>query len=453
MKLGQIDRETFEKLRDDIVGGDISKTHLIKGLDKKLLERVRRGEDVLSSSGQMSQMEDEKVPEPAVDDELDSIEQKEVAPVVRQPVEKRGQMAAPPPVAGTKRSRDAILAELKAARRAAAEAKAAAHTQLGPKFHRLGEKREMPRIERDAKGREVLITVDEEGNVKRKIRRTEQETQRSVLLMPDKNAAPLGMEVPEVLPAGGAEKEDDGDIFDDVGDEYNPLAELGDEDEASSSEDEDASKPESEPSRASMSPEREPASNNDSDEAPPPVPADTKDIASTLPPPQHPASQRNYFNDKPQSPPSAEPPPPLTLLNDPTLLAALRKTRDISPLPTKPDPNNAPEDEDDEEKEARLRRRAAMLASSDRDMQDLDLGFGSSRFDDAEDLDEGSSRVKLSKWKGGAGRGGDDDDDDGGGDGGSGGKKRKRGPKRRKGDKNSAADVLKVMEARKGAGK
>lgn len=450
MKLGQMDRETFEKLRDDIVGGDISKTHLIKGLDKKLLERVRRGEDVLSSSGQMPQKEDDSVLEPAVDDELDSLEQKEVAPVVRQTVEKKGQMGPPPSVAGTKRSRDAILAELKAARQAAAEAKAAAQPQLGPKFHRLGEKRETSRIERDAKGREVMITVDEEGNIKRKIRKTEQGNQRSVLLMPDKNTVPLGMEVPEILPAAGAEKEDDGDIFDDVGDEYNPLGELGDDEEAPSSEEEDAPKPQNAPSQTSIPAETEPASDDDSREAPPPVSADTNDIESTMPPPQLPASQRNYFNDKPQSTSSAQPPD--TLVIDPTLLAALRKTRDIPPLPTRPDTNNAPEEDDDEEKEARLRRRAALLASSDRDMQDLDLGFGSSRFDDAEDLDEGSSRVKLSRWKASAAAGGDDDDDDGR-DGECGGKKRKRGPKKRKGDKNSAADVLKVLEARKGAGR
>src|SRR4051794_27934097 len=40
MKLQQIDQSTFEKLRDEIgVGGDASSTHLVKGLDWKLLER------------------------------------------------------------------------------------------------------------------------------------------------------------------------------------------------------------------------------------------------------------------------------------------------------------------------------------------------------------------------------------------------------------------------------
>jgi hypothetical protein len=48
MKLQQIDEETFIKLRDEILGGEVTSTHLVKGLDWKLLERVRRGEDVLN---------------------------------------------------------------------------------------------------------------------------------------------------------------------------------------------------------------------------------------------------------------------------------------------------------------------------------------------------------------------------------------------------------------------
>ena len=54
MKLQQIDRPTFERLRDDIIGGDINAVHLMKGLDFKLLERVRRGEDVLSGKKEVA---------------------------------------------------------------------------------------------------------------------------------------------------------------------------------------------------------------------------------------------------------------------------------------------------------------------------------------------------------------------------------------------------------------
>lgn len=49
MKLGQISREVFEALRDKITGGDAASSHLVKGLDWKLLERVRRGEDVMGT--------------------------------------------------------------------------------------------------------------------------------------------------------------------------------------------------------------------------------------------------------------------------------------------------------------------------------------------------------------------------------------------------------------------
>ena len=48
------------------------------------------------------------------------------------------------------------------------------------------------------------------------------------LLMPDKDAKPLGMEVPDIPKV--EEEEDDIDIFDGVGDEYDPLAGLSEED-------------------------------------------------------------------------------------------------------------------------------------------------------------------------------------------------------------------------------
>ena len=76
---------------------------------------------------------------------------------------------------------------------------------------------------------------------------------------------------------------------------------------------------------------------------------------------------------------------------------------------------------------------------ADRDDEDLDMGFGTSRFADEEDFDD--SKVKLSTWG--------DKDDDGEGQSKGGQSKRKRGPKKRKGDANNAADVLRVMEARK----
>ena len=83
-----------------------------------------------------------------------------------------------------------------------------------------------------------------------------------------------------------------------------------------------------------------------------------------------------------------------------------------------------------------------MLEAHDRDADDMDLGFGSSRFGDEEDGE--GKKVKLSVW-------GKETGDEGRS--GEGKVPRKRGPKKRKGDANSAADVLKVMERRKGEAK
>nr|POE76643.1 hypothetical protein CFP56_79329 [Quercus suber] len=71
------------------------------------------------------------------------------------------------------------------------------------------------------------------------------------------------------------------------------------------------------------------------------------------------------------------------------------------------------------------------------------MGFGSSRFEDEQDGDGGSgAKIKLSEWNGA--------DDDGWEEGdGKGGGKKKRKPKKRKGDVNNAADIMRVIEGRK----
>jgi hypothetical protein len=120
---------------------------------------------------------------------------------------------------------------------------------------------------------------------------------------------------------------------------------------------------------------------------------------------------------------------------DPTILAALKKASTLNPI------SKAAENEEEAAKEA---RRKKMLQQDDRDAQDMDMGFGSSRFADEEDFEE--KKVKLSEW-------GTKDDDDQEGGKGDGKGKRKRGPKKRKGDGNSAADVMKVLERRKAADK
>jgi len=118
-------------------------------------------------------------------------------------------------------------------------------------------------------------------------------------------------------------------------------------------------------------------------------------------------------------------------LKDPAVLAALVQKSD-----------EKDSQEANESTASMSGRRAAILSGKDRDMEDLDLGFGSSRFDDAEDMAMDDSKVKLSNWNGDLGGEGDDEERKG-----ETRKKRKR--NKRRGDKNSAADVLRVIEGRK----
>jgi hypothetical protein len=417
MKLQQIDQATFEKLRDEIVGGDVGSVHLVKGLDYKLLERVRKGEDVLNGVAEAMDGAGAETDEVDVEEELEMLEERDIAPVAKEKAAKKGEMAPPSLVPGKKRNRDQILAELKAARQAA---KKKAVPSLGAKFKKVGASSTGPRIERDSKGREVLITVDEDGNEKRKVRKVQPEQVEEKghsLLMPDKDAIPLGMEVPEI-PKPAQEKEEDVDIFEDAGDDYDPLAGL---EEDSDSETEDGAAP--------KIPEKE------ASELPTPTPTDGTSNTPPMPPP--PARLRNYFGDsKETTTDDAQPTTGAKALTDPTILAAIKKASSL----------HTPSTRESEEEAAREARRKKMLqaAQEDRDAADLDMGFGSSRFEDEEDFEE--KRVKLSEW--GAGAGGGDEDGEVGGKGGKGGK-RKRGPKKRKGDGESAADVLRVLERRK----
>ncbi|OTB14441.1 hypothetical protein K445DRAFT_384527 [Daldinia sp. EC12] len=409
LKKEEIDQETFDKLRSEIAGGDLSSTHLVKGLDFKLLERVRKGENVFGEDGakeEASESEDD------VDEEFDQLAEKEVAAVAREKAAKKGQLATVPLNPSKKRTRDQILAEMKAAREAA---KAKEDTGLGSKFKKIGAKTPGTRIERDSKGREVLIVVDEDGHEKRKVRKIqpaagseETSSKDTGMMMPDKNAKPLGMEVPEQYRKQAEEPEDeDIDIFDDVGDDYDPLAGLEEKD----SEDEESTEKKPQPSDT------------------------TKEDKAAIPPPPRPATTtepRNYFKDSKTKLVSSE-----TLkapsMSDPAIQAALKKAATLNPI-------SRPTEEDDEEARAKAERLKKLLQNNDRDAEDMDLGFGTSRFEDEEDFEE--QKIKFSEW----GREGDD-----GGHGGGGGSKRKRGPKKRKGDVNNAADVLRVIEKRRAA--
>ncbi|OJK02699.1 hypothetical protein ASPACDRAFT_14291, partial [Aspergillus aculeatus ATCC 16872] len=437
VKLGQIDQGTFEGLMREMgVGGDLGSTHMVKGLDWELLKRVRSGEDVTRTKGGDSQsVEAEKVGD--VDDELDQVLGEEEAGVdglpsapKEQKVKKKGIMAPPPPPssrleqveAGVPRSRDEILRQLKASRAAAAaaaEAEAEAEVEeqrpvepaLGDRFKRIGSESKVEKkrwIEQDETGRrkEILQITDAQGKVKRKVRWLDKPGEAPA---PAPAAKPLGMEVPTEFAAKAAPtpaEEEDDDIFAGVGADYNPLADLGDEDDSSSSDESEDGEVAQKKSVAT-------------DTAPAEATADTqkKPVEDTA------GRPRNYFaTSTTEEVPEIDRSNPLA--KDATLLAALKRAAAL-----RQSEEAAGEGEEDVDAETALRRKKFLEEARRRealDAMDLDMGFGGSRVGDEEDDEE----VVLE----GEGRGG---------------KKRKRGPKKKKGDKNSASDVLRVMEGRK----
>jgi hypothetical protein len=432
MKLGEIDRETFEKLVQEITGGNVGTTHLVRGLDRKLLERVRRGEDVLGGEEKKEEEEPEEVPE--LEDAFDELAEADIGPLTREKVEKKGEkMKMPPPVAGVKRSRNDILKELKRQREEAAAAAAAEHEKkypsLGAGFRKVTAQGETHRIETDDKGREVLIITGPDGKEKRKVKKQKVEEQPAPEVRHDLDDAskPINM---HNLPEPKKEESEDEDIFEGVGANYNPLANLDDEEDES---DEEETK--REPAIAKVGAPKEPSEGEVS--TPEPGEADQPKTTAILPKPA--PAKRDYFASTARS---TDPKEPSDLsAADATVKAALAKVRNLDENSTLLQNlgNN------DDSQESRLKKRAAQLAASDRDMEDMDMGFGASRFDDADEMEREGDKVKLSQWKG-LGVEGDDEEEEGG----KGKKKeRKRGGKKRKGDKNNPDDVLKVMERQK----
>lgn len=450
-KLGQISWEVFVKLRDQMTGGELENTHLVKGLDRQLLDRVRKGE---VTAGDANKMENETE---EVDDELEELESKEVQRVEKTKFVKKGEMAPPAlPVAGQKRARDAILAELKAQRLAAEKERLAARPDLGNMFKSIGPATPAQRTVRDSKGREIITTVDKDGNVKKKVRKIsepQEEAPKAPLRQLDEGST---IPTSRAVTAPAVNEDSDDDIFEGAGTAYNPLD--GEEDDSSDEED---------PTKAVASVPSLKKGETDGEEGeegevlPANLPekqlddgptSNTEAGAPSLPP-SPPTSiskqSRNYFKTVPVLPDQNK--PPQNPMSDPSFLAAIKKAGSLANVRMQlsgPE-EEAGETEDvkiDAEKEARLKKRAAMLASVDRDLDDMDLGFGSSRYADDEDAEEGP-KIKLSEWKG-AGDADDDDDDKGP----KKGKGQKKGSKKRKGDKESAKDVLGVLERRKEGG-
>ncbi|CAK7220295.1 hypothetical protein SBRCBS47491_004139 [Sporothrix bragantina] len=477
---GYVDRAKLraEAENDNGEGGTMS-THP-KGLDFQLLERARRGdvEGDGEAKGEEDNTEETREGGPDVDDEFEKIESADVQAVEREKTKKKGQYstAAPPgaAAAGQKRSRDQILAEMKAAREAAKQAQAAkaeAEPALGSRFKKIGPSQQQQkagsRIEIDSRGREVLILVDEDGHEKRKVRKVKAPAAEE---KPEGNGTVLGMEVPEFYrkkleaeAAAAAAKEVD--IFDDVGSDYDPLAGM---DSASSEEDDDNDNDDDDKQTKESDAKRRRRSSSASSRSDGEVsdtsrgsrgrrrraPSEerrrsTKDERTRDKAPAAAAPPRkNYFGNSTLLSESTSRGGPS--MQDPSVLAALRKAKQLREASEADAQNQALSEE--AAREARLKK---LLQSSERDAEDLDMGFGSSRLEDTEDLDDagGGKKVRLSTWKGGE-KEGDYDDDDGAGGGSRGDKgKRKRSGKKRKGDGNNAEDVMRVLERRREEGK
>ena len=415
VKLGQMDEAAFQKVRDELIGGNIKDVHLVKGLDFKLLKRVRGGEDVLTESLSLEPAQPSSPPATPtdaadVDEEFERLEAKEIAQGKKVDKAKSGMMA-PPPTAGKKRTRDDILKELRAARAATSASEGPQdRAGLGSRFSKIGKPNNRSRLERDEKGREVLILVDADGNEKRKIRKEADTTARkkdNSLPLPDKDVAPLGMNVSAVSSQPPVEQEDL-DIFEGIGVDFDPLGQSLDAESDDGENSEEGSHLHGSGAEGTE------------------LPRLSVTQTST-----HPA--RNYF-DEPQgsgeAPGYADNP-----LKDPDIIAALKRASKIQ--------EGSSEDAGTAAADVMRARHQKLLETHDRDAADMDLGFGGSRRGDEEDAEDGK-RVRLSQWEGDGG------EEPGRSQGAKGAKPaRKRGPKRKKVDGEDAAAVFKVLERRK----
>ncbi|ETI19271.1 hypothetical protein G647_09103 [Cladophialophora carrionii CBS 160.54] len=385
-KLQQIDEATFEHLKSEIgIGGDLSSTHLVKGLDWKLLDRVRRGDDLNSAPQPEENEEKAKVD---VDEELDHLLEKEVQAVDHSLGKQQDDagMEEDQPM-----TRDEILRRLKESR-AQKQQGVPPEPVLGNRFKKVTSdkpnKRKFTEVV-NGRRREVLLITNKDGTTKRKTRwiDVEEDTPDSA------QKQPLGMEVPaefvakqQVLSTQAEAEDEDDDIFQGVSD-YNPLAGINSDSE---DEDHDKSKP---AARAE------------------------KDTASTT------SKPRNYFATSGQEGEAEDRTNPI--LKDPTLLSALKRA---AGLKRHDDSGSNQALDSDPTRVAKQQQLLERLKEQNRaDAADLDLGFGESRFGDDEDEDG-------SVWEDGEGSS----------------KKsgRKRGPKKRKGDKDNVNDVMAVMRGR-----
>lgn len=399
-KLQQIDEATFENLKREIgIGGSLGTTHLVKGLDWRLLERVRRGEDLnaVPQSEKEEGVEDSKVD---LDDELDRALETDVtaktATSRRTSTDDQSEDTSAPRVT----TRDEILRKLKESRTGQPASSQVPEPSLGGKFKKVGadtktnKKKFVEMV--NGRRREVLLITNKDGSTKRKTRWLDKEED-----VAPKKSEPLGMEVPAeflekqkaLLEKEAAEEDEDDDIFGGVA-AYDPLAGLNSDGEESDGEVHDPAEPDSQ---------------------------------AGLQQPTRGQKPRNYFGGHKDSDEVEDRSNPIT--KDATLQAALKRAVMLRRNEeTGKDENDGGVRDSDPDREAKHKQFLARLKEQDRaDAADMDLGFGESRF-------------------------GDDDDEDGeiwDGEEGEGKKPvRKRGGKKRKGDKDNVNDVMSVLEGR-----
>ncbi|KAK6501961.1 hypothetical protein TWF481_009780 [Arthrobotrys musiformis] len=354
---GQLSREEAI-MQSKAFGGDAGSTHLVKGLDFKLLERARKGEDVLAEKKEGEGVRDEE----DIDDELDQALEKKVESVKRQ---KKGETDDDDEdEQPKKKTRADILAEWKKSREEAA-AKKVAETSLGSKFKKFGEK-EKKKTKTAKEEKSTKNSKDSTSGKKRK--RDHEEAAKEKI---PGNGTVLGMLPPELpsTKATSTEKKDEDEdinIFDDAPDDYDPLAGLADSDDDDSESDEGEVE----------------------DKA-----AKKKETEGDMPPPPPPPTRpRNYFatsskdaNVSNQSI-SSTPLSGQDLANTMELSAAIKKAAQMREL--------SKADLDDEEAKKAARHKA-MLQSASRDDEDVDMGFGGSRtFGDDDDDDLGVTKKK-----------------------------------------------------------
>ncbi|KAK6348608.1 hypothetical protein TWF718_006397 [Orbilia javanica] len=341
-------------------GGDAGSTHLVKGLDFKLLERARKGEDVLAGKDQDEEAQDEE----DIEDELDQALEKKVESVKRQRKDEKDDDDDEP----KKKTRAEILAEWKKSREEAA-AKKVAESSLGSKFKKFGEKEKKEKKKAKAAREERLTKGPNDNAPGKKRKRDHEEASKEKIVG---NGTVLGMLPPELpstkaVSAEEQDKDEDVNIFDDAPDDYDPLAGLAGSDDDSES---DEGEVEDNPSK-----KRETEG-----EMPPPPP----------PPPS--TRPRNYFAtsskdaDVSTGSISSTPLSGQDLANTMELSAAIKKAAQMREL--------SKADLDDEEAKKAARHKA-MLQAASRDDEDVDMGFGGSRtFGDDDDDDLGVTKKK-----------------------------------------------------------